>query len=92
MTQRIKVLLCSVLLILGLSSAVIAGDDQEVNINEADAQTIALHLKGIGLKKAEAIVAYREQYGEFVAVEELVEVKGIGNATVERNRDRISVD
>ncbi|KZY31951.1 hypothetical protein A3729_08635 [Oleiphilus sp. HI0043] len=48
-----------------------------ININSADAQTIAKALKGVGLKKAEAIVDYRERYGEFARLEELVAVKGI---------------
>ena len=36
-----------------------------VNVNTADAATISAELQGIGLAKAEAIVAYREQHGPF---------------------------
>ncbi len=57
-----------------------------VNINTADAQTLAERLVGVGLSRAEAIVRYREEHGRFVAVEELTAVSGIGPATVERNR------
>jgi competence protein ComEA len=55
-----------------------------VNINTADAKTIGEALSGIGLKKAEAIVKYREEKGAFKTVEELANVKGIGEKTVEK--------
>lgn len=60
-----------------------------VNVNKADAEQIAEELKGIGITKATAIVAYREQNGPFKTVEELTQVKGIGLKTVEKNRDEI---
>ena len=60
-----------------------------VNINTADAETISTELKGIGLAKAEAIVAYRKQHGPFKSRAELTAVKGIGARTVEINRDNI---
>ncbi|MDO9139685.1 MAG: helix-hairpin-helix domain-containing protein [Methylobacter sp.] len=55
-----------------------------VNINTADAKTIGEALSGIGLKKAEAIVKYREEKGAFKSAEELVNVAGIGEKTVEK--------
>lgn len=61
----------------------------EVNVNIADAETIAAELKGIGLSKARAIVEYREQHGAFETVDDLVKVKGIGSKTVEANRQNI---
>lgn len=60
-----------------------------VNLNKAGAKEIAKALKGIGIKKAKAIVAYREKHGEFKAVEELASVKGIGVATIAKNHSRI---
>ncbi len=60
-----------------------------VNVNAADAQTLAKELNGIGLKKAELIVAYREQFGPFTAVEQLLEVKGVGEKTLEKNASLI---
>jgi competence protein ComEA len=60
-----------------------------VDINRAAASEIASGLTGIGLRKAEALVRYREQFGPFESVEELTEVKGIGPATLERNRGLI---
>lgn len=55
-----------------------------VNINTADAKTIGDALSGIGLKKAEAIVKYREAKGEFKTAEDLINVDGIGAKTVEK--------
>lgn len=60
-----------------------------VNINTADAKTIGEALSGIGLKKAEAIVKYREEKGAFSAVEDLVKVNGIGDKTVEKIRNDV---
>ena len=62
---------------------------QMLDINSADA--IAAALDGVGLTKAQEIVAYREMFGNFHSVEELADVKGIGPATVEKNRQRIVV-
>jgi len=60
-----------------------------VNVNKADAQTIATSLDGIGLGKAQAIVAYRDAHGPFKSVDDLGNVKGVGAKTLERNRDAI---
>lgn len=57
-----------------------------IDINTADANTLASTLTGIGAAKAEAIVAYREANGPFKKLDELVKVKGVGEKTVEKNR------
>lgn len=62
-----------------------------VNVNNADAQTLSDSLKGVGLKKAQAIVEWRKQNGNFVALEQLLEVKGIGEKTLQANRPRMSL-
>jgi len=62
-----------------------------VNLNSADAATLQSSLAGIGKAKAEAIVAYREANGNFASVDELLEVKGIGQALIERNREKLTV-
>ena len=62
---------------------------EQIDLNSADAETLARSLSGVGLSKAQAIVRYREQYGPFESLEELTEVKGIGPAILERNRDRL---
>ena len=61
----------------------------KLNINTASAAEIQKALIGIGAKKAEAIVQYREKHGNFTVAEQLLEVQGIGKATLEKNRDRI---
>ena len=63
----------------------------QVNINTADAETISAELKGIGLSKAKAIVAYRTKHGPFRTVDDLSLVKGIGEKTVENLRSEIQV-
>jgi competence protein ComEA len=62
-----------------------------VNVNTADAETISAELKGVGLSKAKAIVEYRKKHGPFRSAEDLSLVKGIGERTVELNRDDIRV-
>ena len=62
-----------------------------VNINSASAEEIAEALHGVGLNKAQAIVDYRETYGEFSRADEIVFVRGIGAATFEKNKDDILV-
>ncbi len=61
----------------------------KVDLNSADAETLARELNGIGEAKARAIVEYREANGAFTSVDELLEVKGIGAATLEKNRERL---
>ncbi len=64
---------------------------EQLDINSADAATIANALDGVGLVKAADIVAYREMFGQFRSVDELLEVRGIGPATLEKNRHRIVI-
>ena len=65
---------------------------QPVNVNSASAEDIAEALKGVGLSKAEAIVSYRSEHGQFKHVDELVNVKGIGIRTVDINREYILLE
>jgi competence protein ComEA len=60
-----------------------------VDINRADAATIAKELNGIGPSKAKAIVEYREKNGGFKTADDLSKVKGIGSKMIERNRANI---
>jgi competence protein ComEA len=64
----------------------------KVNLNTADAETLQRELSGVGAVKAQAIISYREQHGNFASTDELLEVKGIGEALFEKNRDKISVN
>jgi len=58
-----------------------------VDINTADANTLASALNGVGAAKAAAIVAYRESNGPFKQLEELLQVKGVGEKILEKNRE-----
>lgn len=80
-----------VAILLGALIGGIAVAGEPVNINQATAEEIALNVKGIGNSKAAAIVAYRDQHGPFTHADELVNVKGIGLATVDKNRDLLLV-
>jgi len=60
-----------------------------VNINTADAQAISNALNGIGIKKAEAIIDYRHKNGNYKTVNDLLNVKGIGEKTIEKNKKDI---
>lgn len=62
-----------------------------VNINTAGAQMLSDILVGVGPAKAQAIIDYREQNGPFQSIDELVNVRGIGLATLERNRPLIEL-
>ncbi|OOE89699.1 ComEA family DNA-binding protein [Salinivibrio sharmensis] len=62
-----------------------------VNINTASEQQLSEQLSGIGPAKAKAIIEYRQDHGEFSSPEALMEVKGIGASTLDKNRDRIKV-
>jgi len=63
-----------------------------VNINAADAQSLAAGLKGVGQSRADDIVRYRETYGPFTSVDELAEVKGVGKSTIEKNRHVLTLE
>ena len=64
---------------------------ERVDVNSADAAAIDAALVNVGRSKAEAIVAYRKEHGAFKSAEQLALVKGIGLATVEKNREHIAI-
>ncbi len=63
-----------------------------VNINTATTAELKDKLIGVGTKKAQAIVEYREKNGKFLTIEQITEVSGIGKKTLEKNRDRILIN
>ncbi|EED35948.1 competence protein ComEA helix-hairpin-helix repeat region [Luminiphilus syltensis NOR5-1B] len=67
-------------------------EDLPVNINTATAEQLSDALKGIGMSKAVKIVEYREANGPFEHIDELSEVNGIGESTVDKNRQIIVLD
>lgn len=88
--KRVKGTLATLLSGTLLALSALAG--QPVDINSASAEALSESLDGVGLSKAKAIVAYREANGPFRHADELVNVKGIGLSTVDRNRDFIRLE
>jgi competence protein ComEA len=73
---------------MGFAASAVAGP---VDINRADAATIAKELTGVGASRAKAIVEYRDKNGGFKSADELSKVKGIGAKMIERNRANIRI-
>ncbi len=80
------ILTLSLLLPLGALAA------SPVNINTADKETLSAAISGVGEKKAEAIIQYRKENGPFKSVDELTEVKGIGEGILEKNRENLRIE
>ena len=60
-----------------------------IDLNSADASTLAREMRGIGQSKARAIVEYRRIHGPFRSIDDLALVKGIGARTIELNRAKL---
>lgn len=94
-TLSVLLMLCSLLGWHSQSFAAEAAQPQQsqatasVNINSASASEIAAALNGVGEKRAEAIVAYREANGPFKSLDDLQQVKGIGEKVLEKNAGKI---
>ena len=69
----------------------VLGTALKVNINQASAQELSAKLDSIGAKKAQAIVQYREKNGAFKRIDELKNVKGIGDKIYARNQNRLKL-
>jgi len=87
----VMITLRKLLLVLLLAFALPQLACAQVDINSADAKALAEAMTGVGLIKAEAIVAYRKANGPFKRVEDLAKVKGIGAKTIEANRATIVI-
>ena len=87
--MNLKTVLASLALSLALALPAFAAGP--VDINTADATALAEGLTGVGMSKAEAIIAYRDEHGPFASAEDLAQVKGIGDKLVEKNRENIVV-
>ena len=72
------------------SSPVVQEIDAKININSASVDTLVT-LPGIGVKKAQMIIQFREEHGRFLAIEELQEVKGVGEKLFAKVAPLISV-
>jgi len=87
------------MLIKGLSAALVAATllaqvaiAGPVDVNTADAKTLARELQGIGMAKAEAIVTYREKNGPFKSADDLAKVKGLGKKLVDQNKSNLKFE
>ncbi|KGD64028.1 competence protein ComEA-like protein with helix-hairpin-helix repeat region [Alcanivorax nanhaiticus] len=67
-----------------------ASQTARINLNTADANQLQ-ELKGVGPKTAESIVAWREANGPFTSVDQLLAVKGIGEKTLAKMQDQLTV-
>lgn len=65
-------------------------ETQTVNINNANESALA-SLKGIGIKRAKAIISYRQKMGKFKTMEDLLKVKGIGEQFLVKNKARLAI-
>lgn len=72
------------------SSAAVTKGPLVININTAESSEL-IALNGIGTAKARAIVAYREEHGAFSSVDDLLNVDGIGEATLDKFREQVTV-
>jgi len=87
--RRLRFAVPAILFTLFLAPSVYAAP---VNVNEADPDTLASSLRGVGPKTAAEIVRHREEHGAFESVDQLLEVKGIGEKTLERIREDMLLD
>ncbi len=86
-TRIMKKICLTICLLIFLAIASFA----QININTADGDKLAT-LPGICKVKAEAIIEHRQEYGDFKTVKDLTKVKGIGNKTMEKIKDDITIE
>ena len=91
MSQLIPKALSSALLAAALSLSYFA-NAEPVDLNQADAETLADNIVGVGPVLAEAIVAYRLENGPFVSTEQLLEIPGLDPKLLEKNEKSLLVD
>ena len=67
-------------------------NSEKVNINTADAETLDKNLKYVGEKTAKRIVDYRKENGDFKSVDDMTQVRGVGEKIIESNRSMMTTD
>lgn len=63
----------------------------EININSADATLMAAEIGGLGIRRAEAIVRYRNEHGSFTSVDQLSNVPGVSQRIIDINRENLTL-
>lgn len=84
-------LIAALLLVFSLLAGFANAEPAAVNINTATVETLA-SLDGVGEAKAQAIVDYRSENGPFQSADDLTQVSGIGERTLEKNANRLTVE
>ena len=84
--MKVTQLLGKVILVASLLMASGWASAAPVNVNTADAATLAKNINGVGAKKAQAIVTYRKTNGPFKSIDDLLKVKGIGQKIIDKNK------
>ena len=85
-------LINSFILTFLLTLPIIGFSTEAININSADKETLMSVIKGVGEKKAEAIIQYRETNGPFKSIDELSNIKGIDIGIIEKNKHNLTTE
>jgi len=90
-SKKVLVLCIALAMVMVFCGPSWAGDAGKVNLNKATVEELT-QLKGIGTKYAERIVEFREKNGPFKKPEDILQIQGIGQNTLDKNKDRITVE
>jgi competence protein ComEA len=90
-SRKVLVLCVALAMVMVFCAPSWAGESGKVNLNKATVEELT-QLKGIGTKYAERIVEFREKNGPFKKPEDILQIQGIGQKTLDKNKDRITVE
>ncbi|MEE4604769.1 MAG: helix-hairpin-helix domain-containing protein [Desulfobacteraceae bacterium] len=88
--KKVLVLMLTVCFMAVMAAPVVATGSDTININTASVDELT-QLQKVGPKTAENIVAYRDANGPFKTLDDLKNVKGVGDKILELNKDRMTV-